>query len=160
LVVKPYIGNYKVKRTLTNSGSALNLLFARTYDNLALPRNALIPVKEPFYGIMPGMSAYPLGRIDLQVALQEGENLRSEIPTFEVADFESAYNFILGRLFLKKLMAVVHFAYSVLKAPGPRGPLTVYGDRKGAVVCDMKTLDLIKQFRKVPVDPAEPPSKQ
>jgi len=65
------------------------------------------------------MSAYPLGRIDLQVTLQEGENLRSKILTFEVADFESAYNYILGRPFLKKFMAVAHFAYSVLKVPGP-----------------------------------------
>jgi hypothetical protein len=67
-----------------------------TYDNLALPRKALILVKEPFYKIMPGMSAYPLGKIDLQVTLQEGENLRSECLTFEEEDFESAYNCILG----------------------------------------------------------------
>jgi hypothetical protein len=65
LVIKPYIRNYKVRRTLIDSGSALNLLFANTYDNLALPRKALIPVKEPFYGIMLGMSAYPVGRIGL-----------------------------------------------------------------------------------------------
>jgi hypothetical protein len=36
-----------------------------TYDNLTLPRKALILVKEPFYKIMPGMLAYPLGKIDL-----------------------------------------------------------------------------------------------
>ena len=65
LVIKPYIGNYKVEQTLIHSGSALNLLFANTYDNLALPRKSLILVKEPSYGIMLGMSAYPLGRIDL-----------------------------------------------------------------------------------------------
>ena len=65
LVIKPYIGNYKVEQTLIDSGSVLNLLFANTYDNLALPRKALILVKEPFYGIMLGMSTYPLGRMDL-----------------------------------------------------------------------------------------------
>ena len=61
---------------------------------------------------------------------------------------------------MKKFMAVAHFAYSVLKVPGPHGPLTIYGDRKGALACNMKTLDLIKQFRKVLVDPARPPPKQ
>jgi hypothetical protein len=96
LVIKPYIRNYKVGQALIDSGSALNLLFANTYDNLALPMKALIPIKEPFYGIMPGMSAYPLERINLQVTLQEGENLRSKILTFKVANFESAYNCILG----------------------------------------------------------------
>jgi hypothetical protein len=59
LVIKPYIRNYKVERTLIDSGSALNLLFINTYNNLSLPRKALIPVREPFYGIMPSMSAYP-----------------------------------------------------------------------------------------------------
>ena len=57
-------------------------------------------------------------------------------------------------------MVVAHFAYSVLKVPGPHGPLTIYGDRKGAVACDMKTFDLIKLFRQVLADQAEPPSKQ
>ena len=66
----------------------------------------------------------------------------------------------MGQPFLKKFMVVAHFAYSVLKVPGPRGPITIYGDRKGAVACDMKTLDLIKQFKQVPADLAEPPSKQ
>jgi hypothetical protein len=55
LIIKPYIRNYKVDRTLVNSSSGLNLLFANAYDNLGLPRKHLVPVKEPFYGIMPGI---------------------------------------------------------------------------------------------------------
>ena len=144
LIIKPYIRNYKVGRTLIDSGSGLNLLFANAYDNLGLPRKPLLPIKEPFYVIMPGMSAYPLGRIDLQVTLREGENTRSEFLTFKVADFESAYNCILGRPFLKKFMAVAHFAYLVLKVPGPHGPMAIHGDRKGTVAYDMKTLDMIR----------------
>ena len=58
LVIKPYIGNYKVGRTLIDNGSALNLLFVSTYDGLGLPRKSLILVNEPFYRIMSGMSAY------------------------------------------------------------------------------------------------------
>ena len=96
LNIKPYIGNYKVSRTLIDSGSGLNLLFANTYDSLGLPKKHLLPVKEPFYGIMLGMSVYPLGRIDQQVILKEGENTRSEFLTFEVVDFDLAYNCILG----------------------------------------------------------------
>ena len=60
---------------------------------------------------------------------------------------------------MKKFMAVAHFAYSLLKVPEPHGALTIYDDRKGAVTYNMKTLDLIKQFRQVLVDPAEPPQK-
>jgi hypothetical protein len=138
----------------------LNLLFANTYDNLVLPMKAVIPVKEPLYGIMPGMVAYSIRWINLLVTLQEGENLRFKILTFEVANFESAYNCILGRPFLKKFMVVSHFAYSVLKVLGPHSLLTIYGDRKGVVTYDMKTLDLIKQFKQVLADPTEPLPKQ
>ena len=109
LIIKPYIGNYKVGRTLIDSGSGLNLLFTNTYDNLGLPRKRLLLGKEPFYGIKSGMSGYPLGRIDLQVTLREGENTKSKFLTFEVADFDLVYNCILGRPFLKKFMVVAHF---------------------------------------------------
>jgi hypothetical protein len=125
-----------------------------------LPKKRLLLVKEPFYGIMSRMSAYPIGRIDLQVTLKEGENTRSEFLTFEVVDFNSAYNCILRRPFLKKFMAVTHFAYSVLKVPGPHGPMTIHGDCKGTIACDMQTLDMVRQYAQVPVDPKEPPAKQ
>ena len=65
---------------------------------------------------------------------------------FELVDFDSAYNCILGRPFLKKFMAVAHFAYSILKVPGPHGPMTIRGDYKGSIAYDMKTLDLIRQY--------------
>jgi hypothetical protein len=95
LIIEPYNGNYKVYQTLIDSGSSLNLLFANRYDNLGLPRKRLLLIREPFYALMSSMLAYPLGRIDLQVILREGENTRSEFLTFEVADFELAYNSIL-----------------------------------------------------------------
>ena len=46
--------------------------------------------------------------------------------TFEVVDFQSAYNCILGRPFLKKFLAVALFAYLVLKVLGPHGPMTIH----------------------------------
>ena len=57
-------------------------------------------------------------------------------------------------------MVVGHFAYSILKVPGPRGPMTIHGDLKDAVTCDMKTLDMIRQYAQVLVDPKEPPANQ
>ena len=109
-------------------------------------QKAPLPVKDPFYGIMPCMSAYPLRRINLQVTLREGENTRSKFLTFEIADFESAYNYIMGRLFLKKFMAIAHFAYLVLKVPNPHGSMIIHGDCKGVVAYDMKTMDMIRQY--------------
>ena len=38
--------------------------------------------------------------------------------------------------------------------------MTIYSDRQGAVTCDMKTLDMIKQYKQAVADPKEPPVKQ
>jgi hypothetical protein len=52
------------------------------------------------------------------------ENFHMETIQFEVADFETAYNYFLGRLALSKFMAIPHYAYLVLKMPGPRGVIS------------------------------------
>ena len=61
---------------------------------------------------------------------------------FEVADFQTAYNAVLGRLGLTKLMAVPHYAYLVLKMPGPSGVITLRGDHQKAYECDRESCDL------------------
>jgi hypothetical protein len=40
--------------------------------------------------------------------------------TFEVASIDIGYNYILGRTFLLKFMAVIHTASATMKMPGPR----------------------------------------
>jgi hypothetical protein len=39
---------------------------------------------------------------------------------FEVANFDIEYNYIIGRPFLLKFMAVIYTAYGTMKMPGPR----------------------------------------
>jgi hypothetical protein len=56
----------------------------------------LIPVHDTFRGIIPGQSSTPIGRIDLEVSCGSGENMYSEMLTFEVASFDIGYNCILG----------------------------------------------------------------
>lgn len=55
--------------------------------------------------------------------------------TFDVAEFDFAYNAILGRPALAKFMVVVHYAYSTLKILGPSGIISVKTDVRGAVYC-------------------------
>jgi hypothetical protein len=47
-----------------------------------------------------------------------------------VADFEIAYNAFLGRLALTKFMAILHYAYLVLKLLGSHGVISIRGDVK------------------------------
>jgi hypothetical protein len=53
---------------------------------------------SPFYGIIPGNVAIPLGSVVLPVTFGEAsENYRTEYIKFEVADFETSYHAILSR---------------------------------------------------------------
>jgi hypothetical protein len=58
------------------------------------------------------------------------DNYRTEYIKFEVADFETSYHAILGRLAIAKFMAVPHYTYLVLKMPSPAGVLSLQGDLK------------------------------
>jgi hypothetical protein len=61
----------------------------------------------PFYGIVPGNAAIPLGLVVLPVTFGESrDNYRTEYIKFEVADFETSYHAILGRPAIAKFMAV------------------------------------------------------
>jgi hypothetical protein len=51
---------------------------------------------EPFYGVVPGKAAYPIGHVCLPVTFGMEENFRTEYLTFEVADFRSSYHAIFG----------------------------------------------------------------
>jgi hypothetical protein len=46
------------------------------------------------------------------------------------------YDAFLGRLVLRKFMVIPHYAYLVLKMPGPRGVVPIKGDIKRAFNCD------------------------
>jgi hypothetical protein len=50
-----------------DGGSGLNILYASTLNRMGIPRNNLHPSKVPFYGIIPGKEAMPLGHIRLNV---------------------------------------------------------------------------------------------
>ena len=57
-------------------------------------------------------------------------NFRKEKLDFEVVDWPSQYNAILGRTAFARFMAVPHYAYLVLKMPGTKGIITVYRNYK------------------------------
>jgi hypothetical protein len=58
---------------------------------------------------------------------------------FEVAKFKMAYNAFLGRLIFTKFMAIPHYAYLVLKMPGPNNVISIKGDVKHAYDCDRES---------------------
>jgi hypothetical protein len=98
---------------------------------------------SPFYGIVHGNAAIPLGSVVLPVTFGETrENYRTKYIKFEVADFETSYHAILGGPAIAKFMAVPHYTYLVLKMPSPAGVFSLQGDMKIFFDCDTEAVEL------------------
>ena len=61
------MGTTRLTKVLMDGGSGLNILYASTLDRMGIPRSNLCPSRAPFYGIVPGKEAVPLGRIWLNI---------------------------------------------------------------------------------------------
>jgi hypothetical protein len=132
LVLKPVVAGSKLNKVLNDGGSGLNVLFTKTLQKMKLDiTHMLTKSNTPFYGIVPGNAAIPLGSVVLPVTFGESrDNYRTEYIKFEVADFETSYHAILGRPAIAKFMVVPHYTYLVLKMPSPAGVLSLQGDLK------------------------------
>ena len=141
LVVDPIIGNTRLTKVLMDGGSGLNILYANMLGLLGLDRSQLRGDAAPFHGIMPGMRARPLGRIDLPVCFGTPSNYRKETLTFEVVGFKGTYHAILGRPCYAKFMAVPNYTYLKLKMSGPNGVITVKSTYEHAYDCDVECIE-------------------
>jgi hypothetical protein len=109
---------------------------------MGLSRSLLHPSRTPLHGIVPGAAATPVGQISLPITFKTHENFHTETIQFELADFEIAYNAFLGRSTLSKFMVIPHYAYLVLRMPGPRGVISIRGDVKWAFDCDRESCEI------------------
>jgi hypothetical protein len=144
LVLKPIVAGSRLNKVLIDGGSGLNVLFTKTLKKMKLDITHMLTKSTlPFYGIVPGNAAVPLGSVVLPVTFGETrENYRTEYIKFEVTDFETSYHAILGRLAIAKFMAVPHYTYLVLKMPSPTGVLSLQGDLKISFDCDTEAVEL------------------
>jgi hypothetical protein len=130
--LKPVVADSRLNKVLIDGGSGLNVLFTKTSKKMGLNiTHMLTKGSSPFYDIVPGNAAIPLGSVVLPVTFGESrDNYRTEYVKFEVTDFETSYHAILSRRAIAKFMAVPHYTYLVLKMPSPAGVLSLQGDLK------------------------------
>jgi hypothetical protein len=138
------VAGSKLNKVLIDGGSGLNVLFTKTLKKMNLDiTHMLTKSTSPFYGIVPGNAAIPLGSVVLLVTFGEtSDNYRIEYVKFEVADFETSYQAILGRPAIAKFMAVPHYTYLVLKMPSPAGVLSLQWDLKILHDCDIEAMEI------------------
>jgi hypothetical protein len=138
------VADSRLNKVLIDSGSGLNVLFTKTLKKMGLDiTHMLTKGSSPFYGIVPGNAAIPLGSVVLSVTFGESrDNYRTEYVKFEVADFETSYHAILGRPAIAKFMAVPHYTYLVLKMPSPADVLSLQGDLRISHDCDTEAVEI------------------
>ncbi|XP_071681565.1 uncharacterized protein [Lolium perenne] len=136
LVVRPKVADYWLPKTLMDGGSSINIMYYDTFRRLGLPDSRLENTSVTFHGIVPGRKAFPIGEVTLLVTFGTPVNYRTERITFEVVNFRSLYHCVLGRQMFARFMATPHYAYNMMKMPGPRGVITIHGDPKMAVECE------------------------
>jgi hypothetical protein len=115
-------------------------MMRNTFIEMGLNLVELTLLHDTFHGIILRQSSTPIGRINLEVSFESGENKRREMLTFEVASFDIGYNCILGRSFLLKFMAVIHTAYTNTTMLEPKGVSILKSDQRDALACENATL--------------------
>jgi hypothetical protein len=146
LVLKAQIGTYDVDRVFMDTGSGINLIYAKTLRAMHISLEFLKPTDCSFHGIVPGSANYPLGRIALNVCFGNRQNYRREKLDFEVMDWPSQYQAILERPTFSRFMAVPHYTYMVLKMPEPKGIITVKGSFELSDLCDKEFHKMAQNF--------------
>jgi hypothetical protein len=131
-------------KTLIDGGSSLNIIFTEMLRKMEFDFSKMTACGEPFYGVVPGKAAYPIGRVCLPVTFGIEENFRTEYLMFEVADFLSSYHAIFGPPMLAKFMAIPHHTYLIMKMPAPNKILSVLRDIMVSYNCESATIELSK----------------
>jgi hypothetical protein len=139
----PEVAGSRLTKVLIDGGSGLNILFTKTLKKMKLDITGILNWStSPFYDIVPSNAAIPLSSVVLPVTFGTRENYRTEYIKFEVADFETSYNAILGRPALGKFMEIPHYVYLVLKMSSPARVLTLQGGLKISYDCDSEAVEL------------------
>jgi hypothetical protein len=67
LVIELIVEGALLAQTLIDGGSGLNVIFVDTLRKMDFDFKRLMECDKPFFGIVPGMAAYPLGWVFLPV---------------------------------------------------------------------------------------------
>ena len=140
------IGKYNMSRVFMDGGSGINIIYTDKLKVMGIPFNELARSENAFHRIVPGKAVRPLGTIALVVVFGEKGHFRKERLDFEVVDWPSQYNAILGRSAFVRFMAIPHYAYLLLKMPGLKGIIIVYRNYKKSENCDIEFNRISQSF--------------
>jgi hypothetical protein len=96
LIVRPKVVDYWLPKTLMDGGSSINILYFDTFRRLRLPKSMIESTRSTFHRIVPSRKAFPIGKVTLSVTFNTPQNYRTEKIIFEMVNFCSPYDCVLG----------------------------------------------------------------
>ncbi|XP_071688020.1 uncharacterized protein [Rutidosis leptorrhynchoides] len=123
------VGRCKVSRIYVDTGSAVDVLYEHCF--LQLPQDVQDRLKPPLYPVagFTGETTWSLGRVSIDVTLEENKKRRTVALNFVVVRSQSKYNIIMGREALCKFGAIVSTVHGIMKFPTRLGVAIVFSDR-------------------------------
>ncbi|XP_077241599.1 uncharacterized protein LOC143882079 [Tasmannia lanceolata] len=106
LIVRLVVTNFDIGKILVDTGSSINVLHLRTFEEMKLGEGRLGPAEYSIYGFS-GASVRVNGKIDLPVTFGTYPLQKTNLTTFTVVDIPFTYNAIIGRPALRDFGAVV-----------------------------------------------------
>ncbi|GJR01832.1 reverse transcriptase domain-containing protein [Tanacetum coccineum] len=137
MIIEAEIGGHCVHRMYVDGGSASEILYEHCFSRLRPEiKRQLIPATTPLIGFS-GEIIWPIGQIQLLVAIGDEEHSASALMNFVVVRSPSPYNGIIGRPGVRKLQAVPSTVHGMLKIPVDGGVITLKSSRLVPLECAM-----------------------
>jgi hypothetical protein len=145
MVLKTQIGGYDIVRVFMGAGSGINLIYARTLKAMNISLNLLQSTDCSFHEIVTRSANYPLGKIELHICFGDHHNFRRE--KWNSKSWIDHHSITRSRgVAFARFMAVPHYAYLVLRIPGPNGVITVKGNFEVLDRCDKEFHQMVQTF--------------
>ncbi|KAJ8499439.1 hypothetical protein OPV22_009991 [Ensete ventricosum] len=109
------------------TGSSADILYLDAFQKLNMTNRDLIPMTLTLTGFT-GDAITPVGIATLPIPFDDEPRTKTFMVHFMVVELPSAYNVIIGRPTLNKLMAIVSTYHRSMKFPTSDGPREVRND--------------------------------
>ncbi|XP_027155205.1 uncharacterized protein LOC113755392 [Coffea eugenioides] len=139
IVIEVITCNYKIKKVYIDNGSAIDVLYYKTFKELQLEDRQFVPVRSPLIGFA-GPPVRPERMITLMVTVGVSPKCRTVPVNFAVVKEPSSYNMILGRSTLNALRTVCSTLHLSMKFSTPTGVAEVLEDPEVVRTCYIATL--------------------
>ncbi|GJS37029.1 hypothetical protein Tco_0535411 [Tanacetum coccineum] len=137
MIIEAEIGGHCVHRMYVDGGSASEILYEHCFSRLRPEiKRQLIPATTPLIGFS-GEIIWPIGQIQLLVAIGDEEHSASALMNFVVVRSPSPYNGIIERPGVRKLQAVPSTVHGMLKILVEGGVITLKSSRLVPLECTM-----------------------